>query len=323
MESIRYKYFAKGNENMKKFTLLVGILILLTAAGCGEQNQQPVVSEVKADSSQPNLSTPGFLIDSHIHYRGTDEWEKSFLEVFEKWNAMGCILVNMDSLERGMQFAQANPDRVIPYAAIVIDSHTVLDDIQKAYDMGYKGLGELFAVNQWSYDDPKYEPIWALAEKLGLPVAPHTGIHASGKMTKMRPAYLASVAANHPDLVIHAAHFGNPWYDEAGEVTRRNKNLYFDLTGSSLIKKDTNPGIWKQYLWWTPYIGKAHMPSNAVPAFQKIVFATDESPDGLEDNIIRFNKMLDACDVPEETRKMCYYETIAKIHGIDVSKYLK
>ena len=308
---------------MSRCTVLIGILVMLIAVGCGQQNEQAIVSEERDMSSQPNLSTPGFVIDSHTHYRATDEWEKSFLEVCEKWNAMACILVNMNDLERGMKFAKAHPDRVIPYAAIKIDSPTVLVDIQKVYDMGFKGLGELFAVNEWKYDDPKYEPIWALAEKLGLPIAPHTGIHASGKMAKMRPSYLASVSANHPDLVIHAAHFGNPWYDEAGEVARRNKNFYFDMTGSSLIKKDTNPGIWKQYLWWTPYIGKAHMPRNAVPAFQKIVFATDESPSGFEDNIIRFNKMLDACDVPEDIRKKCYYETIAEIHGIDVSKYLK
>jgi hypothetical protein len=30
---------------------------------------------------KPNLSTPGFLIDDHIHYGGTDQWEKDFLEL--------------------------------------------------------------------------------------------------------------------------------------------------------------------------------------------------------------------------------------------------
>ena len=297
--------------------LFIGLSVALLVIGCGEQAQK------KAAAPAPNLSTPGFIIDSHIHYRATDEWEKSFLEVFEKWNAMGCILVSMSDLDRGMAFAKAHPDRAIPYAAIDIDSPTVLEDIQKAYDMGFKGLGELFAENQWNYDDPKYDSIWAMAERLRLPIAPHTGIHASGQMSRMRPGYLGTIAAKFPNLIIHAAHFGNPWYDEAGEVTRRNKNLYFDMTGSSLIKKDEDPGYWKQFLWWTPYIGKPHMPEDAVPAFQKIVFATDQDPEGLEENIVRFNKMLDACGVSEETRRKCWYETIAQIHGIDASKYLK
>lgn len=281
------------------------------------------LSSTTAYSAESNLRTPGFIIDSHTHYRATDKWEKSFVEVYTKWNAMAIILVNMKELDRGMAFAEAHPDRVIPYAAINIDSPTVLDDIRRVKKMRFRGLGELFALNEWDYNHPKYYPLWALAEELELPIAPHTGIHASGQMSRMRPGYLASIAAKHPNLVIHAAHFGNPWYNEAAETTRRNRNLYFDFTGSSLLKKDTDPGFWKQFLWWTPYIGKAHMPKDAVPAFEKIVFATDEPPTGFEENIIRFNKMLDACEVSEETRKKCYYETMARIHNIDVSRYLK
>jgi uncharacterized protein len=267
---------------------------------------------------KPNTSTPPFIIDSHIHYVATDAWEKSFLEIYTKHNAMGCILVPMRSLEKGIQFAKAHPDRVIPYAAIDIDSPTVLDDIQKVKAMGFKGLGEIFATKFWNYDDPKYEPIWTLAEKLGMPIAPHTGIHATGTMDRMRPGYLANIAADHPNLVMHAAHFGNPWYEEAGEATRRNKNLYFDMSGSSLIKKEDDPSYWLQFLWWTPHIGKAHMPKDAVPAFEKILFATDEGPDQLEANIIRFNKMLDACKVPPNIRADCYGLTIARIHGIAI-----
>jgi len=309
---------------MKKIMLaLFAMTIMLMMFGCGAQDQ--VVPEAVAENAMPetNLSTPGFLIDSHTHYHGNDEWEKSFLEVYTKWNAMAIILVNMDELEKGMAFAKAHPDMVIPYAAIKIDSPTVLDDIRRVHKMGFKGLGELFALNEWDYNHPKYFPLWALADELKLPLAPHTGIHASGMMSRMRPGYLSAIAARHPNLVIHAAHFGNPWYNEAGETARRNKNLWFDMTGSSLIKKDTNPGIWKEFLWWTPYLGKAHMPKNADPAFQKIVFATDEAPSGFEANVIRFNKLLDACNVDEATRRKCYYETIAKIHNIDVSKHLK
>ncbi len=264
--------------------------------------------------------TPGFIIDSHTHYRAADDWEKSFLSVYGKHNAMGCVLIGMKDLQRGIAFAKAHPDRVIPYAAIDIDSATVTADIKKARSMGFKGLGELFATRQWNYDDPKYDPIWTLAQELGMPVAPHTGILANGMMARMRPSFLATVASRFPKLVIHSAHFGNPWYDEAGEATRRNNNLFFDLSGSSLIKKEEDPGYWKQFLWWTPYLGKAHMPADAMPAFEKILFATDEGPEAFEENIRRFDKMLDACGVPEETRAKSYGLTIARIHGIKVPR---
>jgi hypothetical protein len=231
---------------------------------------------------------------------------------------MACILISMKDLERGIEFAKAHPERAIPYAEIDIDSPTVTEDIMKVHGMGFKGLGELFATGRWDYNDPKYDTLWSLAEKLGLLVAPHTGCLSNGMMAHLRPSFLADVAAMHPKLIIHAAHFGNPWYEEAAEATRRNSNLYFDLCGSSLIKKENDPGYWAQWLWWTDAIGKAHMPKDAVPAWEKILFATDETPDKLEENIIRFNKALDACNVPQDIRDKCYGLTMARLLGIEV-----
>jgi predicted TIM-barrel fold metal-dependent hydrolase len=297
-------------KTLHSFLLFFALVLL---AGCNQNSSKPNASTYK-----PNYSAPSFIIDSHIHYVATDAWEKSFLEIYARHNAMGCILVPMRDLERGITFAKAHPDRVIPYAAIDIESPTVIQDIQKAYDMGFKGLGELFASGNYSYNDPKYEPIWTMAENLGLTIAPHTGNLSNGLMDHLRPAALADICSRHPRLLVHAAHFGNPWYEEAAEAARRNNNLYFDLSGSSLIKKENDPGYWAQWLWWTDAIGKAHMPENAVPAWEKIVFATDEGPDQLEENIRRFNKVLDACKVSEETRAKCYGLTIAKMHGIQL-----
>lgn len=277
-----------------------------------------IIPGCNLNSSKQSSWVPPFIIDSHIHYVATDEWEQSLIENYSKYNAMACILVSMKDLDRGITFAKAHPERVIPYAAINIDSPVVAEDIQKVYSMGFRGLGELFAKGRWDYNDPKYDTIWALSEKLGMPVAPHTGNLSNGMMAHLRPSFLADVAASHPKLIIHAAHFGNPWYEEAAEATRRNSNLYFDLSGSSLIKKENDPGYWAQWLWWTDAIGKAHMPKNAVPAWEKILFATDETPDQLEENIRRFNKALDACKVPAESRAKCYGLTMAKILGINV-----
>jgi len=263
-------------------------------------------------------STPSFIIDSHLHYVANDEWEKSFLDVYSRHNAMACILVSMKDIDRGIKFAKAHPERAIPYAEIDIDSPTVTEDIMKVHEMGFRGLGELFAKGRWDYNDPKYDTIWALTEKLGMLVAPHTGNLANGMMAHLRPSFLADIAATHPKLIIHAAHFGNPWYEEAAEAARRNVNLYFDLSGSSLIKKENDPGYWAQWLWWTDAIGKAHMPKDAVPAWEKILFATDETPDQLDENIRRFNKALDACHVPQDIREKCYGLTMARLLGIDM-----
>ncbi len=291
---------------MKIKPLLYFLPVILAAYGCGKSG------------TDPETYVPPFIVDSHIHYVPTDEWEKSLLDVYSRHNALACILVSMKDLDRGIKFSRAHPDRAIPYAAVDIDSPTILEDITRVHNMGFRGLGELFATGRWDYNDPKYDTLWALADKLGLLVAPHTGNLANGMMAHLRPSFLADVASMHPKLVIHAAHFGNPWYEEAAEAARRNSNLYFDLSGSSLIKKENDPGFWAQWLWWTDAIGKAHMPANAVPAWEKIVFASDETPDQLDENIRRFNKALDACQVPREIRDKCYGLTMARLLGIDV-----
>lgn len=305
---------------MKRKLLLRCILYLCLLQACDKQTSTSEVAS--SENTAPNISTPPFVIDAHVHYKATDEWEKSFIEVYSRHHAMACLMVQMKDLERGIKFAKAHPDRIIPYAMIDIDNSAVLEDIRRVHAMGFKGLGEFFAKNEWNYDDVKYEPLWTLAEELGMPLAPHTGNLSNGMMARLRPAYLATIASKHPDLIIVGAHFGNPWYEEAGEAARRNKNLYFDLSGSSLIKKENNPGIWKEYLWWTPYVGKdtPHMPKDLVPAFEKIVFASDEDPEALEENFRRFNKVMDANDVSPETRARCYGLTMARIHGIDVNK---
>ncbi len=299
----RHKNFLKQVKMKKGLTgfLILSVIIL---SGCSRSGQQS------------ESSTPPFIIDSHVHYTATGEWEKSFVDIYARHNAMACLLIPMQDLDRGIAFAKAHPDRVIPYAEINIDSPSVVEDILKVHSMGFKGLGELFATGRRDSNDPKYDTIWALAEKLGMPVAPHTGVLADGTMANLRPSFIADVASRHPNLIIHAAHFGNPWYEEAAEATRRNKNLYFDLSGSSLIKKENDPGYWAQWLWWTDALGKAHIPKDAVPAWEKILFATDENPDALDENIRRFNKALDACHVSPETRAKCYGLTMAAIFGI-------
>lgn len=296
------------------FILFAGYSVLFT--GCTNKSSKPGTTT----SLKPNYSTPPFIINSHQHSRDTKEWEKEFIEVYTKYHAMACVFWPLERAEQGIAFARAHPDLVIPYIQIPLDSPTVLEDIKKTYSMGYKGFGEIPSGSKYRYDDPSYDPIWTLLEELGMAPLFHTGVRQTGVFDLLRPATLATIAANHPKLNIVGAHFGNPWYDEAAEGSRRNRNLYWDLTGSSLIKKESDPGVWKQYLWWTDDIGKPHTPLNARPAFEHIVFGTDEGPDeaAVRENIRRFNKMLDANDIPDSTRAKMWGLTMARIHGIKV-----
>ena len=165
----------------------------------------------------------------------------------------------------------------------------------------------------------------------------HTGISSHritdepqwGSTARMRPIYLDTLCRQFPKINIQGAHFGNPWYDEAAEACRWNPKLYFDITGSSLLKliKLDDLGRLNKILWWSNKEGEInpHTLKGGPSAWEHIVFGTDERPSGLVPNIERFQRMLDSNNVPENTRKKMWGLTVAEILGIDpkTRKFIK
>ena len=73
---------------MKKQFVILAAGLILSLCRCGTKNLEP------------NMSTPPFIIDSHMHYEATDEWEKSFLDIYGRHNAMACLLIDMEDLDQ-------------------------------------------------------------------------------------------------------------------------------------------------------------------------------------------------------------------------------
>jgi predicted TIM-barrel fold metal-dependent hydrolase len=262
-----------------------------------------------------------FVIDAHQHWRSDPAYFDKLISTYRARNAMACVLTPLDGFESTRRAAAEFPDVVIPYGHISVDNPNALAEIAKFAAAGFKGIKMHRPKYDW--DNFGYFPIYQRLQDLGLVALFHTGIVAGSSdepepssMARMRPAFLHTIARSFPKLRIQGAHFGNPWYEEAAEVARWEKNLYFDLTGSSLIKKANNLAVFKDYLWWEG--PTAHSPSDAVYAFEKLVFGTDEPPDQLDNMLTRYEAMLDACKVPEATRRNIYGGTMARILGIKV-----
>jgi predicted TIM-barrel fold metal-dependent hydrolase len=208
---------------------------------------------------------------------------------------------------------------IIPYGYINVDDPGAAAQIERFASAGFKGVK--MHRPKYNWDDVGYFPIYEKLQRLGLVALFHTGIVSGSSdepepssMARMRPAFLHTIARSFPQLRIQGAHLGNPWYDEAAEVARWEKNLYFDVTGSTLIKKARNLTAFKEYLWWEG--PTAHSSPDAVYAFEKLVFGTDEPPANLDAVIARYDAMLDANGVPEASRRKIYGETMARILGI-------
>jgi len=261
-----------------------------------------------------------FIIDSHQHYDGKPDYFQRLVATYRPRNAMACVLTPMTGFDATKRAATEHADVVIPYGQISVDDPGAAGEIDKFAAAGFKGIKMHSPRKNW--DDAGYFPLYKKLQDRKLLALFHTGIafHIEEpqytSMARMRPAYLDTISRAFPDLTIQGAHLGNPWYEEAAEAARWGRRLYFDLTGSSLIKKAKNLAVFKDYLWWEG--PTAHSSPHAVYAFEKLVFGTDEAPEQLENMLGRYEAMLDACAVPEASRRKIYGETIAGLLGIAV-----
>lgn len=259
-----------------------------------------------------------FLIDSHQHYENKPDYFQRLAAAYRPQNAMACVNAFIEHLPKLTAAAKEYPDVVIPYGRVNADDPKALGQIERFAGEGAKGIK--FHSPRLNWDDPHYFPLYAKLLEKKLTGLFHTGIasHSEGpqytSMGRMRPAYLDTISRAFPDLYLQGAHLGNPWYEEAAEAARWSPRLYFDLTGSTMIKKAKNPGVFRDYLWWD---GPAlHSSPHAVYAFEKVVFGTDEPPENIEIVMGRHEAVFNACQVPEASRRKIYGETMAKILGI-------
>lgn len=278
-----------------------------------------MASEPARLAAQPPVP-PRFVIDAHQHWQATPDYVPTLVKVYRARNAMACVLTPIAHLDALMAAAKQFPDVIIPYGYLDVDHPDARAQLETFARAGVKGIKMHRPKLNW--DDFGYFPLYGRMQELGLVALFHTGIVAgngSGEpeqssMARMRPSFLHTIARSFPTLKIQGAHLGNPWYDEAAEAARWSPNLYFDVTGSTLLKKQHNLKVFREYLWWDG--PSTHTPSTAVYAFEKIVFGTDEPPDGLDGVLTRYEAMLEANDVPEAARRKIYGETMARLLGI-------
>jgi len=261
------------------------------------------------------------VVDIHIHLRDEPGWVDKLAAAYAKQKAVACLSARPERLTVLKEAARKHPAVISPFLWIDLDDTAVLDHIDQAQEAGFRGL-KIHSPEK-NYDDPSYFPVFARAERYRMVALLHTGIsfrpgdkipRLKGSMSRMRPMYLDTLGRAFPELNIVGAHFGNPSYDEAAEVARWNPNVWFDLTGSTLIKKQADLAEFRKYLWWGLTSGQAHMPKDTPHAFEKIVFGTDNDP--LEVVIERYTNLFNACQVPEAVRWKVMTGTASKLLGL-------
>lgn len=267
-------------------------------------------------------TAPPKLIDCHVHHNGSVEFLNKLVARLDSVQGMAMLITEPKDIQQVTDYMKQHPGKLIGLGQIKLDDPDVLQTIDKFHEAGFRGLGELTGP-QYSYDDRRYWPIYERAEKYRMVILFHTGIvnrtapdvPSDVSSDRMRPSTLDLIARRFPKLTLIGAHLGNPDYAWAGEVARWNPNLYFDVSGSSLLKKQEDYTFFKSIFWWSS-VQSPHTPKSSVTAFEKLVFGSDVFQGELEEfdgELDRYHKMLDRCGVSPEAQANIFGGTLWRI----------
>jgi len=262
------------------------------------------------------------LIDCHVHYNGERAFLEKLVARLEPEDGLAFLLVKPADLDSAKPFIASHPNRLLGLGDIRLDSPDVLAQIDRFHQAGFRGLGEITSP-MYPYDDRRYWPIYQRAESYGMIVLFHTGIvnrtnpgvPSDVSSDRMRVATLDLIARRFPKLTVIGAHLGNPDYAWAAEIGRWNPNLLFDVSGSTLIKKQEDYAFFKSIFWWSS-VASPHTPKSGGSAFEKLVFGSDVFGGELEEfdrELERYHKMLDACGVSKEAQENIFSGTLWKV----------
>lgn len=265
---------------------------------------------------------PPKLIDCHVHHNGKKVFLDQLIAKLDSVDGMALLITAPADLNEVTKTMSSHPGRLAGLGEIRLDDSNALALVDRFHAAGFRGLGEL-TNPQYPYDDRRYWPIYERAAQYGMILLFHTGIvnrtdpdtPSDVSSDRMRPATLDLIARRFPKVKIIGAHLGNPDYAWAAEIARWNPNVWWDLSGSTLIKKQSDYTFFKGVFWWSS-AATPHSPHSTASAFEKIVFGSDVFDGEIAEfdrALERYHRMLNDCSVPEEAQRNIFAGTLWRL----------
>jgi hypothetical protein len=168
------------------------------------------------------------------------------MELMERYNIVRAVVSG--SVEAVAAWREAAPERVIGSLDMGRPGFTSggeplpeIDRLKALYaDETLAAMGELTAQYEgYSPSDFGYEPYFALAEELDVPVGVHTGTSFPGTAYRGKPNFRVSLGnpiliedmlVRHPNLRVYLMHGGYPWDREAQAIMQQYPQVYIDIS---------------------------------------------------------------------------------------------
>jgi uncharacterized protein len=241
------------------------IILLLVPLQVRAQQRLPIIDvHLHANSFDVGKGASICTNDQKLVFRG---WDPKEPIVFEK--LMGCAAplqsastneavmreslallerfniwaVTSGPLERVKAWRAASPKRIIPAVRFVSHSHTPAELRRLVVEGSVAVFAEISAQYRgYSLADQSYDPYFALAEELDIPVGVHLGegppggAHVLGGSTPSpyrarltSPFQLEEVLIRHPKLRVYVMHYASPLVDEMIALLFSHPQVYVDI----------------------------------------------------------------------------------------------
>jgi predicted TIM-barrel fold metal-dependent hydrolase len=136
------------------------------------------------------------------------------------------------------------PDQFMGFASVdPWKGKMAIQELERSVkELGLRGLKLHPSTQAFFPNDARFNPLWAKATELAIPVLFHSGQTGVGagapggggyKLKYSHPMLLDDVAADFPDLTIIIAHPSVPWQEEQLAVALHKSNVFIDLSGWS------------------------------------------------------------------------------------------
>ena len=286
-----------------------------------------------AAPAQKNEQDRPPIIDVHMHAYARDErWThkvpnpltgepmtattelahmQATLAEMRKHNIVKAVVSN--DYQAVLRWKAASPDHVIPSYGFDDPSSPDLNFLRKEHAAGrLMALGEIGAQYQGiAPNDPKMEPVFALAERLDIPVGIHIGLSKPGvayddspryRMTLSNPLLLEEILIHHPKLRIYVMHAGWPMLDQMIGLMWAHPQVYVD-TGvidwalprqefHTYLRRLVEAGFGKRIMFGSDQMVWPETIGMAVQGIESAAFLTEEQKrDIFYNNAVRFFRL--------------------------------
>lgn len=137
--------------------------------------------------------------------------------------------------EAVVEFCKATTTKTIGFTAADASAPDAVERLERSHALGLRGVKLYPVLSRYGSAEgltPDIQRFLTRAQELGMVVLWHMGASPSptARLRDSLPMFVDDVACVLPDLKQVIAHMGHPWQRDAIAVTRKNRNVYMDVS---------------------------------------------------------------------------------------------